>query len=117
MLRARASEPHEWERFTLCQDSLNYFTLQSKANGLFVSVEHGYEGHYQDMLRARTRPENVGNWEKFLREDWGDVEAFKSDRKLYVSAEYGYVGNEYGMLRARATYRGPWEYYEHYYAK
>jgi hypothetical protein len=116
MLRARASAIGPWERFTMCVDGLNYFTLRSLANGMYVSVEHDYSGRYQHMLRARTAPANLGGWEKFLLEDWGDIVAFKTDRGAYVSAEFGYSGAEKGMLRGRGTYRGPWESYEYSYA-
>jgi len=119
MLRARAGAIGPWEKFTMCVDGLGYFTLKSNANGRYVAVEHNFSGRYQHMLRARTPASQLGAWERFLLEDWGDVVAFRSDRGFYVTAEFGYTDpKEKGMLRSRQgqTYRGPWESFDYFQA-
>jgi hypothetical protein len=90
----------------------------SLANNLLVAAEIGYAASnpLYGMLRARTRPENVGPWEKFIVDDLnpddnGRVAIRSNANGLYVSAEIGYSSSDprYGMLRARARTVGPWE--------
>lgn len=117
MLRARASAMGPWERFRICQSDgivgQTTWTIQSLANGKYVSAELGYAGSYSGLLRARSS--TVGRWERFRISGDGLSLRLASILSLangrYVSTEIGETGSTYAMLRARAISVGPWERY------
>jgi hypothetical protein len=66
MLRARSEEVGPWERYTLgCKNDL--LTIQSQANGKYVSTELAYPAPFTDLLRARATV--VGPWEMYRDTD------------------------------------------------
>lgn len=111
-LRARATAVGPWERFTICQISADGLTtIQSEANGLYVSAEIGAD------LRLRARSDRVGPWEGFYLPWQGGYPSWPQDglwirsaaNGQFVAAEMGATGNNYGLLRARSGAVGPWE--------
>ncbi|GGQ76756.1 fascin domain-containing protein [Couchioplanes azureus] len=87
-------------------------TIYANANRRWVSMEKGYSGTDNGMLRARATV--VGPWERFVvcRDNVTGYTYWASqDTGLVVSTELGYSAGDYGMLRARATIVGPWEQY------
>jgi hypothetical protein len=114
MLRARATAEGPWEKYNVCYHpssrfNQGYWTIQSQANGLYVSAELGYAANEYAMLRARASI--VGPWERYNVVSCGfGCSAIQSQANgLFVSAELGYSGDQHGMLRARAFGIGPWE--------
>ncbi|WP_433428520.1 fascin domain-containing protein [Nonomuraea sp. CA-141351] len=117
MLRARATSVGPWERFRICEsDGLagsTTWTIQSLANGKYVSAELNYEGHYSGLLRARA--DSPGPWEKFRFS--GDPFTLRQSSMVslgngrYVTTEVNETGSSYAMLRARASSVGAWERY------
>jgi len=86
--------------------------LRSDANNKYVSVELGYGGGSNAMLRARAS--SVGPWERFefcwgVQNNPGYLAIRSIANGKWVAAELGRTGNDYGMLRARSTSIGPWE--------
>ncbi len=90
-------------------------TLQSAANGRYVTTEIGYTGNDNGLLRARAT--EVGPWELYTQcEGQGTngqyYEAYLSQANgKYVTTEYGFTGSMYTALRARASVDGTWEHY------
>jgi hypothetical protein len=111
-LRARATATGSWERFRMCIDENQVFTLQSLANNLYVSTEVNYEGHYQYMLRARAS--SVGPWEKFIKYDMGDSFAFTGYGGYLVTSDQSYTNSEKYMLLANRKTLGSWEHWTQY---
>jgi hypothetical protein len=118
MLRARASTPGTWEKYSICgwwDAQYNTFvqSIRSERNGRYVTAEFGYTGVDNGMLRARAT--SIGIWEKFKIQRWGEHGSMYTIRSLrysrYVSTERGYGGVRHNMLRARASSIGPWEKY------
>lgn len=116
LLRARASTVGPWERFNVCEyqdgnyPSNEVWTIQSLANGLYVSAELGWTGGLYGLLRARAS--TVGPWEKFnLLADpsWSGSSLRSWANCKYVSAELGWTGEFNGLLRARADTVRQWE--------
>ncbi|OJF10950.1 hypothetical protein BG844_29205 [Couchioplanes caeruleus subsp. caeruleus] len=86
--------------------------IYANANGRWVSMEKGYSGGDNGMLRARATV--VGPWERYVvcRDNVTGYTYWASqDTGRVVSTELGYSAGDYGMLRARATIVGPWEQY------
>jgi hypothetical protein len=85
-------------------------SLDSNANGDYVSAELGYTGASYGMLRARAT--TIGPWEKFdfchdLTQGWW---AISSDANgLYVTAQFGYTGASFGELTASSSSIGPYQ--------
>jgi len=118
-LRARSSSIGPWERFELCQrtevimGAPSYIsTLQSLANGKFVSADWNLSGSQRGILRAGWATTAQG-WE-FFQIDAGNHPAkiFVTSGLVYASAEMGYPGDLYGVVRARAANVGLWEQYD-----
>jgi len=83
-------------------------TIQSLANGKYVSAELGWSGDNYGMLRARSS--KVGPWEKFRFCYNGYNYTIQSlANGKFVSAEFGWSGASRGMLRARAPRAATWE--------
>jgi hypothetical protein len=112
MLRARATEVHSWERFTLIGDCVQSCWLRSDANGHYVSAELGYTGASEGEARARADAQL--SWETFRFV--GDLEtgfAIQSQaNNRYISTELGYSGAFQNMLRARGTATLSWEQFQ-----
>jgi hypothetical protein len=90
-----------------CDYSVAY-TFLSLANSRYVSVELGYTGIRQNMLRARATVPRA--WELFFLcfdDTYDYILSVGADR--FVSVEVGYTGPYYAMLRARATVPDLWE--------
>ncbi|MEV4415392.1 hypothetical protein [Catellatospora sp. NPDC049609] len=110
MLRARATSVGDWERFEFCYESGTsggMLSIRSLANNRWVTVETGYTGVDNGMLRASST--SVGTKQYF----WAWNGGLNSDANgKYATAELSYTGARLGMLRSRATTAGPWEKYE-----
>lgn len=88
--------------------------LQSRANwDLYVTVEMGYTGSRQWMVRARG--EYAGPWQEFEECWWlnNNGRLVHTYRSLYnwrfITVEYDYAGGHKRMLRARSTYEDIWQ--------
>jgi hypothetical protein len=111
MLRARATEVHDWEIFQFCPLGGNRYAIVSDASLLLTSAEFGYTGTDNGMLRTRNTV--VGPWETYIFTPRGGFYTLQtSGNNLYVSAEFGYPDGTNGMLRARASNFGPWEMFD-----
>jgi hypothetical protein len=126
MLRARADTVGPWEEFTWCEYPA-YWTLQSKANNKYVSVELGYGNSDLRYGMLRARATTVGPWEKFTRDQNTAYVLFtlaSQANGMIVAAELNYdvltdlavsgvSMNIKGMLRARTVETcycgGKWE--------
>ncbi|MFE7114855.1 endonuclease/exonuclease/phosphatase family protein [Streptomyces sp. NPDC057654] len=86
------------------------WTLQSVANGKYISAEIHDSGSDYGKLRARS--DSAGSWERFTlhSDDGGKTVSLRSEANGdYVSTEIEDQGNHSGMLRARGTHLGSWE--------
>jgi hypothetical protein len=85
-------------------------TIQSRANGRYVSAELNYGGSNYGMLRARAT--KAAAWEQYTITGSGASWWIRSNANgRYVSTERNYAGSDNGMLRARATSVALWEKY------
>jgi hypothetical protein len=103
-LRARATSPGKWEKFTVCRDAGTGVTrIRAQANNDFVSAELDNAGARYGMLRAQA--DKVGGWERFYSNGapGGQFSFYARDNRRWVSAEVTFRGELQGVLRARAT--------------
>lgn len=115
VLRARtpSTQVGQWELFTLCREygGTGGVFIRSVANGLYVAAELGSPDN-PGMLRARTHPNDLGDWERFkltnIRTGVWLIKSVANDR--YVAAETRFDQFS-GMLRARTPLAqvGRWE--------
>lgn len=108
-LRARATSVGPWEKFTMCiNDSTNVFTLQSQANGLYVTTEEWYDPPWQYMLQADSS--TVGQQQQFVLYNVNaDYQWFTGSSGYLVSGDLNFSGNDRGVLIANRKSLGPWE--------
>jgi hypothetical protein len=104
-LRARASAASAWEGFTIAAaatdaNGVTIWTIQSQANGLYVSAELLDQG--DDYGRLRARSFTAGFWESFYIDcsTTGTCAITSVANQKRVRAETGFTGNRYGLLRA-----------------